>query len=189
MLVPLLLMCTALCNGFSRQHRRFLRSQFGNENGSSRAESALALLVESGAFYFCIWVHFNCLLYLTSILTLPLAANICYRCGIELARGAFLPCGHRSTRRKISLPLSFVRQSQFLLLGYLPNDYFCRCHDANECYRHLISPWTSPINSGICPLAANCSTFYTSYGYWEFLGHRFLCRITRRQVKQNADIE
>ncbi|KAI0252424.1 hypothetical protein BJV78DRAFT_355488 [Lactifluus subvellereus] len=40
------------------QHRRFLRSQFSNGNGPSKAESALAFLVESGAFYFCIWLTF-----------------------------------------------------------------------------------------------------------------------------------
>ena len=61
----------------------------------------LVFLVESGALYFCIWVHFNRLLYLTSIVILPPAADVCHGCGIELVRGAFLPYNHRSTRRKI----------------------------------------------------------------------------------------
>jgi hypothetical protein len=55
---------------FPRQHRRVLRSQFGKETATSKAESVLAFLVESGAFYLCIWVHFDRLLYLTSGLIL-----------------------------------------------------------------------------------------------------------------------
>ncbi|KAI0252392.1 hypothetical protein BJV78DRAFT_352787 [Lactifluus subvellereus] len=40
------------------QHRRFLRSQFGKESSTSKAESTLAFLVESGALYLCIWLTF-----------------------------------------------------------------------------------------------------------------------------------
>ncbi|KAI0252404.1 hypothetical protein BJV78DRAFT_353723 [Lactifluus subvellereus] len=40
------------------EYRRFLRSQFGKENATSKAESALAFLVESGALYLCIWLTF-----------------------------------------------------------------------------------------------------------------------------------
>ncbi|KAH9980371.1 hypothetical protein BGW80DRAFT_1556939 [Lactifluus volemus] len=38
------------------QHRRFLRSVFGNENAKSKAEKTLSFLVESGAIYLCYWV-------------------------------------------------------------------------------------------------------------------------------------
>ncbi|KAH9970964.1 hypothetical protein BGW80DRAFT_519079 [Lactifluus volemus] len=40
------------------QHRRFLRSVFDKENAKSKAETALAFLVESGAIYLCIWVAY-----------------------------------------------------------------------------------------------------------------------------------
>ncbi|KAI0246582.1 hypothetical protein BJV78DRAFT_128920 [Lactifluus subvellereus] len=63
----------ATCLIFIRtwQHRRLLRSQFGKDNATSKAESALVFLVESGAVYLCIWVHFNRPHYLTSGLILP----------------------------------------------------------------------------------------------------------------------
>ncbi|KAH9954810.1 hypothetical protein BGW80DRAFT_1566516 [Lactifluus volemus] len=40
------------------QHRRFLRSVFGNENAKSKAEKTLSFLVESGAIYLCLWVAY-----------------------------------------------------------------------------------------------------------------------------------
>jgi hypothetical protein len=40
-----------------RQHRRFLRSLLDEESAKSKAEKALAFLVESGVIYLCIWVH------------------------------------------------------------------------------------------------------------------------------------
>jgi len=52
------------------QHRRFLRSQFGDENGATRAESVLAFLVESGALYFCIWLTFVMVAVLNSSVVL-----------------------------------------------------------------------------------------------------------------------
>ena len=39
----------------------------------------------------------------------PLAADVCYDCGTELARGASLPYEPRSSRRKISPPPHFFR--------------------------------------------------------------------------------
>ncbi|KAI0252412.1 hypothetical protein BJV78DRAFT_1352428, partial [Lactifluus subvellereus] len=50
----------ATCLIFIRawQHRRLLRSQFGKENATSKAESALVFLIESGALYLCIWLTF-----------------------------------------------------------------------------------------------------------------------------------
>ncbi|KAI0252406.1 hypothetical protein BJV78DRAFT_353779 [Lactifluus subvellereus] len=50
----------ATCLLFIRawQHRRLLRSQFGKENATSKAESALVFLIESGALYLCIWLTF-----------------------------------------------------------------------------------------------------------------------------------
>ncbi|KAI9458807.1 hypothetical protein F5148DRAFT_1150931 [Russula earlei] len=42
--------------GFLRQHRRFLRSLCSKEDFTSNAEKTLAFLVESGAFYLCIWI-------------------------------------------------------------------------------------------------------------------------------------
>ncbi|KAI0252400.1 hypothetical protein BJV78DRAFT_353123 [Lactifluus subvellereus] len=50
----------ATCLIFIRtwQQRRFLRRRFGDENATGKAESALGFLVESGAFYLCIWLTF-----------------------------------------------------------------------------------------------------------------------------------
>ncbi|KAI0252399.1 hypothetical protein BJV78DRAFT_1352418 [Lactifluus subvellereus] len=50
----------ATCLIFIRawQHRRFLRSQFGKESATTKAESTLAFLVESGALYLCVWLTF-----------------------------------------------------------------------------------------------------------------------------------
>jgi hypothetical protein len=49
---------------FQRQHRRFLRSLLDKENAKSKAEKALAFLVESGVIYLCILVYPDQLLLL-----------------------------------------------------------------------------------------------------------------------------
>ncbi|KAI0252408.1 hypothetical protein BJV78DRAFT_1360933 [Lactifluus subvellereus] len=64
------------------EHRRFLRSQFGKENATSKAESVLAFLVESGALYLCIWLTFITVAVVASPATLLFRISIVQLVGI-----------------------------------------------------------------------------------------------------------
>jgi len=74
----------ATCLIFVRawQHRRSLHCQFSNESATSKAESALAFMVESGALYLCIWLTFVILAALTSPAVLLFRTTIVQIVGI-----------------------------------------------------------------------------------------------------------
>ncbi|KAI0252411.1 hypothetical protein BJV78DRAFT_1352427 [Lactifluus subvellereus] len=74
----------ATCLIFIRawQHRRSLHSQFSNKSATSKTESALAFLVESGALYLCLWLTFVILAALKSPAVLLFRTNIVQLVGI-----------------------------------------------------------------------------------------------------------